>query len=68
MDWVVGATGIEPVTPTMSTEGPFNNSNGLGKLVYAEIGINKLAFAPVALHLRATRTFVLAHFNLDAEA
>ena len=42
------AVTTEVIQP-MSTEGPFNDSKCLGKLVCAEIGINKLAFAPVAL-------------------
>ena len=59
---MVGATGIEPVTPTMSTEGPLNDFNSLGQLEYAEMGRRALVFAAVALHLRATRTSVLSLF------
>lgn len=50
---MVGGIGIEPMAPTMSTEGPFNDFNGLSELACAEVGLNMLVFAPVAYHLRA---------------
>ncbi len=67
---MVGATGIEPVTPNMSTKRPFNDSNGVRWLSCARAGWKRLVFAPVALHLRATRTPVLgprAAFGYRAE-